>query len=88
MHDPAHRPTADALDAAHKLRASSPAAAVVVPHPGDDVADRQVVLPLVRPIEIISGCPQSSQVTRRNPDGKALNGSSRASRPLGSGSLP
>ena len=51
MHDPAHRPTADALDAAHKLCAASTATAVVVPHPGDDVADRQVVPPMVRLIK-------------------------------------
>jgi hypothetical protein len=50
-HDPAHRPAADALDAAHKLRTSRPAAASVVPHPGDDLADRQIVPPLVRLID-------------------------------------
>jgi hypothetical protein len=40
-----------------------------VAHPGEDVADR----------------PQRSHGTRRNHDGKALSGSSRASAPVGSG---
>jgi hypothetical protein len=33
-------------------------------------------------------CPHRSQVTRRNHDGNAANGSSSASAPVGSGSLP
>jgi hypothetical protein len=36
----------------------------------------------------IRSLPQRSQVTRRYHDGKALNGSSRASAPLDSGWLP
>jgi hypothetical protein len=48
-----------------------------VAHFGEEVADPQVALRSA-----------SSHVMRRNHDGKALNGSSRASTPEGSGSVP
>jgi hypothetical protein len=38
--------------------------------------------------EITRSFPHRSQVIRMNHDGKALNGSSRASPPVGSGSSP
>ena len=39
QHDPAHWPAADALDAGEKLRVPCPAAAAVITHLGQDVAD-------------------------------------------------
>ena len=38
--------------------------------------------------EIMRSLPQRSQVIRRNHDEKVLNGSSRASAPVGNGSVP
>ena len=40
QHDPAHRPTADALDAGDQLRLPCPAAAAVVAHALKDGAER------------------------------------------------
>jgi hypothetical protein len=44
QHDPTHRPTAGALDAGEQLHLPCPAAAAVVPHPVEDVADQHVAL--------------------------------------------
>jgi hypothetical protein len=51
-----------------------PAAAAVVPHPVDDIADQHAALRRVRLGE--HPWPQQSQVIRRNHDGNAASGSS------------
>jgi hypothetical protein len=56
-------------------------------HLGDDGADRQSRCGVCASFSIRS-FPQRSQVTRMNHEGKALNGSSSASVPDGSGSVP
>jgi hypothetical protein len=81
-----HRPTADALDTAEQLRPCPPAAAVVA-HAAEDVADVHIPVFDVR-LLTRSTWPHRSHSTRRNHDGNAANDSSKASSPVGRGSLP
>ena len=83
QHDPAHWPAADALDAGEKLRVPCPAAAAVVTHLGQDVADFAACTWFT-----MRSWPHRAHVIRTNHDGNALNGSTSASAPLGSGPVP
>ena len=74
-------------DAGDQLHLPCPAAAAVVAHPGDDVADQHVRC-AVCVSESTRSLPHRSRVIRMNHDGKALNGSSIAPLPVGSGSVP
>jgi len=60
-----------------------PAPAAVMARPGDDLADQHVALCRV---DLVHHPVLAAAVA--GDDGKALNGSSRASRPVGSGASP
>jgi hypothetical protein len=87
QYDASHRPAAGALDAGEQLYLPGPAAAAVVTHPIENIADRQGRCAERASLNSRSW-PHRSQVMRRNHDGNAANGSSRAPAGSGSGSLP
>ena len=87
QHNFAHRPAGHGLDAGQQLRLAGEPAAAVVPHLREDRPHR-LIAPLERELSLtICTLPQRSHSMRRNHDGKAANGSSRASAAVGSGSV-
>ena len=73
QHDPAHRPAADALDAGEQLRLPCPAAAAVVAHLVEDVADRHVG---PREVHLVDHLHLAAAVAldAQEPDGNAAKG--------------
>jgi len=74
------------LDAGKQLRLPCPAT-VVVRHPRYDIADRHGAALHVRLVDHLH-LDAAVALDPQEPDGNALNGSSRASVPVGNGSAP